>query len=95
MNELLIHYTKEEFRKEVKNLIAETIRANNPEKETTNENEFLTRQETAKKFHISLPTLHRLTKDGTLKSYKIGGRVLIKSAELNEALTERNLKFRR
>ena len=96
MEELFIHYTKEQFRNEVKNIFAETIRENIPQRETaTHEQEYLTRQETAEKFRISLVTLNRLTKDGTLKSYHIGGRILYKTAETKQALTEIHKKYRR
>jgi len=95
MNEFLFNYTKEDFRNDLKTIIAETIRENTPENETTQEPELLTRKETANKFHISLVTLHRLTKEGTLKSYNIGGRVLYKTAETKQALTENHKKYRR
>lgn len=93
--ELLIHYTKEDFRNDVKNMITETIRENTPKKTTTKEPEYLTRKETAKKFHISLVTLNRLTNEGVLQSFKIGGRVLYKSEHLNSVLSENYKKYRR
>ena len=94
MNDLVIHMTRQDLRNELKQF-AETIRENTSEKETTKQPEYLTRKETALKFHISLVTLNRLTKDGTLKSYRIGGRVLYKSNEINQALTEMHKKYRR
>jgi len=93
MTELLIHMTRQDLRNEL-NQIAETIWENKPE-QITAEPEYLTRKETAKKLHISLVTLNRLTNDGTLKSYRIGGRVLFKTQEINQALTEVYKKYRR
>lgn len=93
--ELLIHYTKEDFRNDMRNIVTETIRENTAEKETTKDPEYLTRHETAEKFHISLVTLHRLTNNGTLQSYRIGGRVLFKTAEIKQALNEVYKKYRR
>lgn len=93
--ELLIHMSKEDFRNDVKNIVAETIRENKPENTTTKEPEYLTRKETAKRFHISLVTLNRLTNEGTLQSYRIGGRVLYKTQEINQAITEIHKKYRR
>lgn len=92
--ELIIHMTRQDLRNEL-NQFAEQFRANKPEKETTQEPEYLTRKETAKKLHISLVTLNRLTNDGTLKSFKIGGRVLFKSEDVNQAISENYKKYRR
>lgn len=48
----------------------------------------LTRKDTAKLLRISLPTLHDWTKNGEIKAYRIGNRVLYKLDEINEALNE-------
>jgi hypothetical protein len=95
MNELLIHMSKEDFRNDLKNIITETIRENQPEQKTNEEPEYLTRKETGKKLHISLVTLNRLTNDGTLQSFKIGGRVLYKTESVNQAISENHKKHRR
>ncbi len=54
------------------------------------EPKFISRKETAKLLHISLPTLHDLTKEGKLESYRIGTRVLYKPEEVMEAVSQRN-----
>ena len=46
----------------------------------------LTRKETADKFSISLVTLNDWTRRGKIKAYTIGGRVLYKEQELDQAL---------
>lgn len=51
---------------------------------------YLTRGEVARFLKISLPTLHRYTKDSILKSYRIGGKVRYKLEEVENALKERN-----
>lgn len=51
---------------------------------------YLTRGEVAKKLQISLPTLHSYTKDGFIRSYRIGGKVRYKADDIDKALTERN-----
>jgi len=51
---------------------------------------YLTRAEVAKFLKISLPTLHRYTKDGILKSYRIVGKVRYKFQDVENALKERN-----
>ncbi len=52
--------------------------------------EHYSRIETAKKLKISLPTLWKLTKDGTLPAYKIGKRVLYRAADVEAALRQMN-----
>jgi hypothetical protein len=45
---------------------------------------------------ISLPLLHEHTKNGILKAYRIGGRVLYRWDEVYEALEKvETLKYRR
>lgn len=51
---------------------------------------YLTRGEVAKQLQISLPTLHNYTKEGFIKSYRLGGKVRYKADEVETALTERN-----
>ena len=50
--------------------------------------EYLTREQAAKKLHITLPTLGAWTKAGRIKSYKIARRVLYKPEDIEEALHE-------
>ena len=54
---------------------------------------YLTRGEVARFLKISLPTLYRYTKDGLLKSYRIGSKIRYKLEEVEEALKERNFTF--
>ncbi|RWY54368.1 DNA-binding protein [Mucilaginibacter gilvus] len=51
---------------------------------------YLTRGEVSKQLQISLPTLHNYTKEGLIKSYRMGGKVRYKAEEIELALTERN-----
>lgn len=53
---------------------------------------YLTRGEVCKQLQISLPTLHNYTKEGLIKSYRMGGKVRYKAQEIELALTERNFK---
>lgn len=50
------------------------------------EENYGSRSEVASALLISLPTLNKRTRDGILKSYRIGGRVLYKWSEVFEAL---------
>lgn len=48
----------------------------------------LSRKDTARTLCISLPTLHEWTKTGIIKAYRIGGRILYKVTEIDDALEE-------
>lgn len=44
------------------------------------------RKETARILNISLPTLHLFTKEGIIRAYRIGNRVLYKQEDIENAL---------
>jgi excisionase family DNA binding protein len=47
---------------------------------------YMTRKELSEYLKISLPTLHKLVNNGTIKSYKIGGSVRFKKTEIETFL---------
>lgn len=49
---------------------------------------FLTRKETAGRFKVSLVTLTEWVNRSRLKAYKIGGRVLFRENEVEDALSQ-------
>ena len=51
--------------------------------------EYMTRNEAALLFKISLSTLHRNVKAGKLKIYKFGRRSLLKTSEVQNAVEEK------
>ena len=55
---------------------------------TAQGDELLTRQQTAERLKISLPTLNELTKNGKITGYRIGNRVRYKAIEVQQALTQ-------
>jgi len=54
----------------------------------TQKDGYMTRREVCDLLKISLATLHYYTKEGTVQGYRIGGRVLYKSAEVQAAVQE-------
>ena len=58
-----------------------------------NQSGYYSRKEVAKLLKITLPTLHDWTREGLLKSYKIGTRVLYKPSEVKDAL-EKSITFK-
>ena len=53
--------------------------------------EYLTRKEVCELLHISLATLYAYTKYGSLVSYRIGGRALYRSVEVQHAVINKGV----
>ena len=72
---------------ELKKLIEDLKRHLQPKQPT----QFVTRQYVADEMlHCDLSTVHNLTKKGVLTKYGIGGRVLYKRSEVEEAIIQLN-----
>ncbi len=67
----------------IKNLLTSNFK-----KEEDKSLQYATRKEVSERLRISLPTLNTLTKDETLKGYRIRGRVLYKWDEVEEVLKQ-------
>lgn len=64
-----------------------------PERTEKTPTEYLTRRQLADLLSIDLATAHRWAKEGKLPSYRLGGRVYFKRAEVEANMTARpNLK---
>jgi excisionase family DNA binding protein len=89
-NSIILHSTPlKEFRDIIGSIVEEKLQQFKPEPPQTNSTgEYLTRKEVCDLLRISLSTLHYYTKDGTLQGYRIGGRILYKSAEVQNAVQE-------
>lgn len=53
---------------------------------------YLTRKEVKQEFSISYPTILKYEREGILKGYRLGHRILFKYEEIEEALTERRMR---
>ncbi len=51
---------------------------------------YLTRHQVAKMLSVDLSTVHNLSVKGTLQKYQIGGRILYKRSEVEEAIKKLN-----
>jgi len=72
---------------DIKKIVQETVREEfAAASSVTKTIKYLTRKDLETKLHISLPTIDKAIKKGTLKAYRIGGRILFKEDEIN--LTE-------
>lgn len=61
---------------------------NQEKQQLPEKDKFLSRKETAKTLHISLPTLSELNKNGVIVAHRIGKRILYKQSEINKALKQ-------
>lgn len=84
--QILTTLTETELQELIKNAISSGIAAVSDRLKTEPEPEYLTRHETARKLKVTLPTLHKYTLTGVVKGYRISGRVLYKSNEVESSL---------
>jgi excisionase family DNA binding protein len=57
---------------------------------------FLSRKEAAQSLGVSLSTLHTLSKEGVVQSYRLRGQIRYKESEIESALEQvKNLKYKR
>lgn len=71
---------------ELANSIADILQNQTPTQAPAQECELITRDEVCKLLNFNKTTLHKHTKEGRLKSYGIGNRVLYKRSEVLEAV---------
>jgi excisionase family DNA binding protein len=89
MENIILHSTPlQEFKTIIGDIVRDELQKFKPaEPQQTNTNgEYMTRAEVCDLLRISLSTLHYYTKDGTLQGYRIGGRILYKSAEVQNSV---------
>jgi hypothetical protein len=69
-------------------VVQEKLQQFKPEYPQPQTEEFITRRQVCSLLKISLSTLHYYSKDGILKAYRIGGRILYKTAEIQSSIHE-------
>jgi predicted DNA-binding transcriptional regulator AlpA len=97
MENIILHSTPlKDFRQIFSDLLDEKLIKFKSESQQANPNsEYLTRREVCDLLRISLSTLHYYSKDGTLRSYRIAGRVLYKAVEVEGAIQEiQSIKYK-
>jgi excisionase family DNA binding protein len=87
MENVILHSTPlKDFQVIIGNIVEEKLREFKPVPPQRPESEYLTRREVCDLLKISLATLHYYTRDGILKSYRLRGKVLYKTVEVQEAV---------
>jgi predicted DNA-binding transcriptional regulator AlpA len=94
---VLINYESQELQDLFKNSLSEAFKGlnlfNNPQPEK--EKQILTRKETAEMLSISLPTLHKYTMQGLVKSFHLGSSVRYRLKDVSDSLTFINVGGKR
>ena len=87
MGNIILHSTPlDEFKSIIGDIVEEKLRQFKPELPKPADGEYITRNQVCDKIKISLATLHAYTKCGILKGYRIGGRVLYRLSEIEQAV---------
>lgn len=83
---LLRSISLNDFRTVLGEVVEQKLKLFKPEPPQQTNGEYITRRDVCKLLKISLATLFNYTKDGTLKGYRIGGRVLYKLVEVQNSI---------
>ena len=89
---ILQETTQAELKSIIQASVAEALESLREELKTTSTSKKLTRQQVRDDFHISFPTILKLEKQGALKGYRIGRRVLFDRLEVENSLNERRFR---
>lgn len=94
MSNLLIveQITIKELQDKINAAVQNGMRVRPPQREdeATSSGRLLTRDEAAKALRISVPTLQRRVKDGTLKPLRIGSRTLFRQRDIEAFIDAQN-----
>jgi len=89
MDPIILHSTSlKEFQEMIGEIVEEKLRQLKQDQPIKTSGDYVTRQMVCDRLRISLATLHSYTKSGILKGYRIGGRVLYRSDEIEQAVNE-------
>jgi excisionase family DNA binding protein len=96
MDNIILHTTPmKDFKFMIGEVVREQLETLIPKTEPQ-EQFYLTRNEAAAKLRVTVSTLDKYAKAGIVQSYKVGGRIRFKSAELDKAFEQvKNQKYRR
>jgi hypothetical protein len=92
LEDLISNSVKETLKSQcIEDLVYNAVKKAMGIKASTEDNDFITRQETASILKISMVTLHHWTNKGLIKHYKISSRVRYKKSEVLKMLEDGSL----
>jgi hypothetical protein len=86
---ILEQTTQAQLRALISTSVKEALESLRADLKTTPASQKLTRQQVKDEFHLSFPTILKFEKQGKLKGYRIGRRVLFDRLEVEQSLTQR------
>lgn len=90
---ILESITREELFAELRDIVNQAL---DKKLQPETPKDLLTKKEACTKLRISEPTLDRLSSQGVVQKFKIGGRVLFRADQIDQALKEiHTLKYKR
>lgn len=100
MENIILHSTPiSDFKLIIGEVVREQLQSFAPEKPTDPTDKptgYLTRAEVATRLRVTLVTVDKYTKSGLLQSYRIGGQIRYKAAEVEKSFEAvKNAKYRR
>ena len=93
--DLFTNFEEQELRDLIKECIESTLGVTLSQpapSPATTPKPYYTRNETADLLHLSLPTLGKMTKEGRIKGHRLGGKVLYKFTDIEDALKEMRVR---
>jgi hypothetical protein len=88
-NTLLESVSHKELQSLIRESVKEALESLRADLKTTPVSQKLTRQQVKDEFHLSFPTILKFEKQGKLKGYRIGRRVLFDRLQVESSLTQR------
>lgn len=88
-NTLLESVSHKELQSLIRESVKEALESLTADLKTTPLSQKLTRQQVKDEFHLSFPTILKFEKQGKLKGYRIGRRVLFDRLQVEQSLTQR------
>jgi excisionase family DNA binding protein len=97
MKRVITEYSDEEFIEIITNTVEKVFQKfNHNKQENRPQTHYLTRREAAKRLNVSEVTLSTYTKEGKVKGYYLGGKMLYLDSDLDAALVSvEPIKYRR
>jgi excisionase family DNA binding protein len=89
-NIILQNTSKDELRNIIRQGVLEALEFLRAEQTPKLASAKISRQQLKDEYHLSFPTILKLEKNGTLKGYRIGRRVLFDRHEVEQSLVHRN-----
>lgn len=90
MEHLEITLNRNDFLSEIREMNQSLISEFQKKSKIITRPQYATRHEVAAALHITIGTLDRLIKNKEIKAYRIGGRILFRWSEVDQALKELN-----